>query len=298
MSVLEITEFKVRSLDVDRNELSWAASGNADPLDYSITVLRSESPEGPFDAIAGPFEDRYLFVDSRIPPGDRFRQLWYRISSRHKATDTTTVTASQCRQAEPDLIASYIRRNEMTLLTEVTGRVCWLFKRRTFGMRCPSCWDSVRGSATRSNCKDCYTTTYLRGYHNPIEVWVQIDPVAKANQLQSQQLDQQQYTAARTSFYPNVSPGDLIVEAENIRWRVQSTTQSERLRAVVKQELSLRRLQDSDIEMKLPINITTALRDIQPSPARMFTNPVDLNSAILERTPNVFANYATRPEEV
>lgn len=293
--MLEIVDFKVRSLDVDRNELSWAVSGNSDPLDYSVVVLRSESPEGPFDPITGAFEDRYLFVDARIPAGDRYRQLWYRLSMTEKATSVVAVTPSVCRQAEPDLIASYVRRDEMTRLTQVTGRLCWLFKVRTFGMRCVSCRNEVSGRKERSSCLDCFNTGYLRGYHNPIETWVQIDPAAKSQQLQAQQIDQQQFTSARTGFYPNISVGDLIVEAENIRWRIQSISQSERLRAVVKQELALRRLQDSDIEMRLPINLEGALRDIQPSPGRMFTNPVDINSAILERTPNVFANYTTYP---
>lgn len=57
----------------------------------------------------------------------------------------------------------------------------------------------------------------------------------------------------------------------------------------------MRQIALTDIEYKLPINLTRALKDIQPSPARMFTNPTDLFDAIDERTPNIFANYPTYP---
>jgi len=293
---LPIDKLRVRSLDVDRNEVTWEVQDTQDDvLDYRFEVLRSESPEGPFDLVTQPFEDRYIFVDSRIPAGDKFRQIWYKLRVTHKATTTTQDFGPVCREAEPDLIANYIRRHEMTLFTQVTGRQCWLFKTRTFGPRCPSCWDRVSHKRTRSGCLDCYNTGFLRGYHNPIEVWIQIDPAAKAQQNQAQQIDQQVMTTARTSFYPNIVPGDLIVEAENKRWKVQQVTLSERLRAPIKQEMSLRQLNTSDIEFKLPIRLEDALRDIQPSPPRMFVNATDLNSAIDEKTPNVFANYATYP---
>ena len=180
MPSLEITKLLVRSLDVDRNEVTWEIGDTTeDVLDYTFTVLRSESPEGPFDAVTAAFEDRYIFVDARIPGGDRFRQLWYRLRVTHKATATAVDSAAVCREADPDLIATYIRRHEMTLFTQVTGRKCWLFKARTFGPRCPSCFDRVSQKRTRSGCMDCWGKGFLRGYHNPIEVWVQIDPSSK-----------------------------------------------------------------------------------------------------------------------
>lgn len=293
---LPIDRLRVRSLDVDRNEVTWEVQDTQeDALDYTFAVLRSESPEGPYDSITQPFEDRYIFVDARVPAGDKFRQIWYKLRVTHKASTTSQDFGPVCREAEPDLIANYIRRHEMTLFTQVNGRQCWLFKARTFGPRCPSCWDRVSHKRTRSGCLDCYNTGFLRGYHNPIEVWIQIDPSAKSQQNQAQQIDQQVMTTARTSFYPNIVPGDLVIEAENKRWKVQQVTLSERLRAPIKQEMSMRQLNTSDIEYRLPINLEEALRDVQPSPPRMFVNATDLNSAIDEKTPNVFANYATFP---
>jgi hypothetical protein len=293
---LHIERLLVRSLEIERKEVTWETTNtSADPLDFTFQVLRSESPEGPFEAVSPIFEDRYLFVDSRIPAGDKFRQLWYRLRVTHKTSGETKETGSVTHEAEPDLVAQFIRRSEQTLFTQIVGRQCWLLKRRSFGPRCPSCWDRTTQKRTRAQCLDCFNTGFLRGYHDPVEVWVQIDPPGKSVKNNAQQIDHEVFSSARMTFYPNLNPHDVLVEAENKRWRVVTVQLSERLRAPIKQEFQLRQIQDTDIEYRLPINVQRALRDIQPSPSRMFTNPADLASAIDERVPNLFDNYPSYP---
>lgn len=293
---LKIERPRVRSLDADRNEVTWeVTSGTQDVLDFTFRVLRSESPEGPFDPLTPEFEDRYFYVDARLPAGDKFRTLWYRIALRHKATDTTTYTESFAHTAEPDLIADYVRRHHQTVLQEASGRTCWILKRRTFGTRCGGCWDQISSRRTRSGCLMCYDTGYLRGYLNPIAVAVQIDPASKAQAIMPQQKHQEVVTGGRMGYYPNLSPDDLIVEAENLRWRVQTVTPIERLRAVVKQSFTARQLNDQDIEYKIPINLDDALRDYEASPPRMYVNATDFGNNVREKTPDIFALYATRP---
>lgn len=287
----------VRSLDVDRAEVTWEIEDTqADVYSYDIQVFRSESPEGPFEPVSPTFVDRYIFVDGRAPFGNRFRQLWYKVRVTHRGSGEFTETKPVTHEAAPSLDAQYIRRNEMTAFIHVIGRACWVFKKRTFGPRCPSCWDSEMHKRTRARCLECFDTGFLRGYMDPIEVWVQVDPHAKSKQNQAQQVSQLTTTTARLSFYPNISPGDILVEAENKRWRVVHVMQTERLRAPIKQELSLHAIEPSDVEFRLPINLDRALRDIQPSPPRMFTNPTTLDAALLERVPNAFANYPTLGE--
>lgn len=293
-----IKDLRVRSLDVDIKEVSWRfEAGQEDVLDYGLVVLRSESPEGPFEAVSPQFRDRYLFVDRRLPHGDKFRKLYYKIRIIKLLDSTTTESEIAAQQPDPDLVANYIRRSEMTLFTQAIGRQVWLFKRRTFGPRCAGCWNSTLHKKVREMCLACFDTGFLRGYHNPIEVWMQIDPAGKAQQNNPQQMAQQTFTSARMSFYPEVSPGDLVVEAENRRWHVQKVQQSERLRAVIKQELQMHEIQSTDIEYRLPINLTEAIRDIQPSPARMFENATDLSSAVSNRAPVVHAAYPTLPRD-
>lgn len=295
---LKVERLRVRSLDIALMEVTWETDvSDVDVLDYTFQVFRSESGEGPFDPISEEFEDRFIFVDRRVPTSYRFRQFWYQLRVRHKASNETAIFGPIIQEAEPDLIAQAIRRLEQTAFTQVIGRMCWLFPRRTFGMRCKNCWDPVLSAKKRSNCISCYDTSFVRGYLNPIEVWVQIDPVAKAVQLQQLQKDQQQVTTARMTFYPVVKVGDVLTELENQRWRVVGVTLSERLRAPIKQELTLRAIMPTDVEYKLPLNLQVPLRDIQASPGRMYTNPHNFNNTIDEQTPNVFAYYDTTPND-
>ena len=294
--VLKVEKLLVRSLDVAIMEITWETDNNVvDVLDYTFQVLRSESGEGPYEVLTPEFEDRYIFVDRRVPNSYRFRQFWYKLRVKHKASGDTQDFGPETQTAEPDLIAQTIRRLEQTAFTQVIGRLCWLFPRRTFGTRCRNCWDPGLSARKRSNCLECYDTGFLRGFLNPIEVWVQIDPVAKAVQLQQFQKDQQQLTTGRLTFYPVVKVGDVLTELENQRWRVVGVTTTERLRATIKQEITLRAIMPTDIEFKLPLKLQEPLRDVQANPGRMFTNPQNWDNAVDEKTPNVFANYPTLP---
>jgi len=275
---LEIMGLKAQSLDVSVMELSWAVRDTTeDTYDYTFQVLRSESPEGPWDPITEPFEDQYYFIDSRLPAGPKWQTLFYQIKVVHKASQDVSIFGPVARGPKPDLVANYIRRSEQTLFKRITGRTCWVFPRRTFGSRCPSCWDSKLMAKKRSGCLTCYDTGYLRGYLDPMACAIQIDPGTKSLQSNTQQQDQQNQTSARMTSYPPIKPMDLIVEGENRRWRVTGVTPSERLRAVIKQELIIREIQPTDIEFKLPINIAD-LQEHQPSPGQMFTNPKNLQN--------------------
>ena len=297
-SDLVVKNLRVRSLEVDSKEITWELGDSlAEPLDYTFEVLRSESPSGPFEPMTAPFDDRYIFVDRRIPSGDRMVVLYYVLRITDKRTGKSVQLGPAAQEAEPDLVAQNIRRLEMTYFTQVVGRACWLFKRRSFGPRCKTCWDSVMQKRTVDRCRDCYGTGMLRGYYDPIEVWVQIDPTPVTQQNLQPQIAQATGAGARMSYYPNVTPGDVLVEAENKRWRVQSVQTSERLRTPIKQELSLKLIEEKDIEYLLPIKLDRALRDIQPSPVRMFTNATDPQSAFEARTEYALDMFMTYPVE-
>jgi hypothetical protein len=280
-------------------EVTWeVAETTQDAWDYTFQVLRSESSQGPYEKISEPFEDRYIFVDSRIPGPNKWRRLYYKLLVTHKKDSDTAEIGPAFQEADPDLIADTVRRNEQTAFTQVIGRQCWVFPRRTFGTRCLNCWDATMNKKKQSNCMSCFDTSFLRGYLDPIECWVQIDPSPKDEQLQSMNKDQQVVTTARMSHFPVLKPKDILVELENKRWRVVKVTTTERLRAVLHQELVIRRIQSTDAEYKVPVNLERALKDVQASPSRMFSNPHNLDAIIDERTPNVFAIYETDPTVV
>lgn len=273
----------VRSFSLDWLEFTWEIENTElDPFDFDWYVERSESPEGPWDPLAGPFSDRYRFIDNRVNLQHRWRQLYYRIRSVEKANaDNVAYSSWSTLGAEPDLIAQEIQLLERTVWREFTGRKCYLIPVRTFGQYCPHCMDVSGIGSTfrklRSNCLTCYDTKFARGYLNPIEIYIQFDPSPKTQQLQGTGETQQSNTTARMSNFPLVKPRDLIVEAENRRWRVVQVSSTERLRAKVHHELMLHEIVKGDTEFQIPID-PGDLRDLEPSPERNFSNPQNLEA--------------------
>lgn len=197
------------------------------------------------------------------------------------------------KQPEADIITLELRRHIGLLLREFTGRRCWVMPVRTFGQRC-SCWNSTLQKRTRSGCRSCFDTGFLRGYHAPIEAWLQIDPGSSlSEQVMTVGTTQQVNTTARCVDVVQLKPRDVIIESENKRWRVVAVNQTEHGRAPIHLELQLHAIPESDIEYSIPIPLEEELKDLALSPARNFTNPQTLQSFEREEIPGIFSLYST-----
>lgn len=271
--MLEVVDIRVRSLDLDFHEISWKTGPFVeDVYDYTFEVLRAESSEGPFTTLTVPFQDRYVFVDNSIQVAHKWRKWFYKIRVTYKPDGTQKEYGPTDPSPRPDLIVAEIRRHMQLLFTEFAGRRVWVFPLRTFGQRC-ECWDHVLSKRTRSGCRLCYDTGFVRGYMAPIEAYMQIDPSPKTHQVTNIGEQQQSDTTARMPHYPALKPGDVIVEAENRRWRIVQAGQTEKGRAASHQEIVMHEIPKKDVEYSVPLDMEEALRDLSISPARNFTNP-------------------------
>jgi len=146
----------------------------------------------------------------------------------------------------------------------------------------------------KSGCMLCYDTTFVRGYLHPIEAYIQIDPSSKSSQHLNTGETQQDNTTARMGYYPDVKPDDVIVEAENLRWRVVSQTQTEHSRAAVHQEVQLHRIPVKDMEYKVPVHFGQELKNMYFTPVRNFTNPQNFTNFETEAVPSIFEMYGRK----
>ena len=308
---LQVTNIRVRSLSVDHYELTWeVASTSEDVLDYTFQVLRSEAPAGPFEEISPELDDRYLFIDNRLRVGNRWRQWHYVIRVRHKPSDETQDFGPASPGAEADLHGQEIRSHIHLLMREFAGIRCWLLPRRTFGQRCPKCWNETLKAKVESGCRTCYDTGFVRGYHSPIEAFIQIDPSPKTDQPTNIGKLQQSNTTARMAYFPPVKPQDLLIDMENTRWRVTQVSATRKLRAAIHQEIGLHEIPKSDTEYLINIDLGNhkdgpcgepgapiLLRDLFMAGARNYTNPHTLENFENEETPGIFALYpSTYPD--
>lgn len=275
---LNILEFRAQSFDLDHVDLFWTTGDfySGQPNDeiitaYTFQVLRSESPMGPWDPLTPAFKDQYYFRDVKPALLHKWRELYYILRVTDLRTNEVKDFGPTGQLAEPDLLALEIMRQEDVLFREFIGRKCWLYPVKTFGPKC-ICYDRVKGKRTRSNCVTCYDTGYLGGYLSPIECYIQVDPSSNANQKTPLGQQQSNNTTARLISFPPIKPDDILVEAENRRWKVVTVAMTTRLRAVVHQELTIHEIPRGDVEYKLPINVAD-LTNVKPSAERNFTNP-------------------------
>jgi hypothetical protein len=285
--VLNVTGIRVASWSLDHMDIWWQTSTMPAPptdstphqvFDYAFYVLRSEAQQGPYDQIGGPFRDTYQFRDVQVSLRHRWRQFFYKIKVVHLPTnDTALFGPVSYLEPELDLVGAEIMTQEDILFRNFVGRKCILYPIRTFGPRC-SCYDPVRGTLTRSGHLPCFGTGWLGGYLSPVVIYPQIDPVKKSVQLSGPAgKSQTQNTTARMVAVVPVSPEDVIIESENIRWRVVESTPSERLRSKIRHELVLHAIPKGDIEYALPIKLDS--QTFQASDVRNFSNPTNLESA-------------------
>lgn len=303
---LSVQNVRVRSLNINYQEVAWEIENTSeDILDYTFQVFRSEASAGPFESISPAMEDQFLFVDNRIRVNNKWRQWHYVIRVTHKSSGDYKDFGPHSHTENPDLVAEELRKHFNLLMREFTGRRCWVLPARTFGQRCPSCFNKHLKSRTRSGCRLCYDTGYVRGYHTPIEAFIQFDPSAKANQQTNLGEVQQQNTTARMGYFPPLKPKDIVVEPENRRWRVSQVSSTQRLRVVVHQEVQLHEVPRSDVEYLIELNLGSGevktaqgtlvkpieLRDLWLAGSRNYTNPHTLEAFELDEIPKVFSLY-------
>jgi hypothetical protein len=291
---LTIKKLKVRSLSVDFNEVSWEVEATTiDVLDYTFQVLRSEGPEGPWDELSPQFEDQYLYLDDAVMKQHRYRQWYYKIRVRRKSSQQYWDSPAAELGQEEDLIAGELRTHINILMREFIGERCWVLPVRTFGTRC-SCYSTTLRNKTRSGCRLCWDTSFIRGYMHPIESWISFDPSPANEQFTSVGKLQQNETTARMGYFPPLKPGDLIVSSATVqRWSVTQVSETRHVGTPVHQEVQLHEVPQTAIEYDIPLKLCDELRNLFLKPERQFTNPTQLDALDDEAYNGIFSIYNT-----
>jgi len=284
--MISITQIHVRSYDLDHLDIFWEIPEISEQLeDYDFFVLRStDGAAGPFEVLAGPFYNTFHFRDIDVHMLNKWRQYYYKIRVVHRSSQKAKEFGPQWLRAQPDLLGLEFQRREQLLFQEFNGRIAFLFPALTFGQRCGHCWDlgpknNTIGRSKHQNCSTCFDTTFVGGFASPILFYVQIDPSPKSVQITEMGEDQFVHSTGRTTAFPPIKAKDIIVEAENKRWLVNSVSGTEKLRGSVRQEMRLFELPRDDIKYKVPVDFDL-LR--QHSPSRAFTRPMCLQAEQLE----------------
>lgn len=265
--MLTIVNERVRSFSIDYLDIFWEVKATTEDIqDYSFYIERSEAEAGPWDPIAGPLVDTFYYRDANIPAISTNRTLFYRIKVEHNVEKTYTYSTIIDRAGRPDSYASEIIKLENVMFSELTGVRAWVFPVKTFGQRCPDCWDDVLQKRRSDSCRTCWRTGFSGGYHHPIQVWCQVDNPPEVTEYVSPGKDdhrQVNYFNIRMGPSPDVKPLDLIVDHLNRRFRVFSVGGTARFGVTVRQEIKCVQIQKGSIEDAIPLVVPNNL-DLVP----------------------------------
>jgi hypothetical protein len=284
--MLNPSNIRVRAFDRGYLDIFWDLGSTFEDLNsYDIFVQRAEAEFGPYVDVSPALRAVEHFRDAAVRGYTSFYQRIYyrlRVVKRSTGEEKTCPDLGGARlEARPDLAALEIARHANLRLKESEGRVVWIFPRKRSGQRCTTCFDRTTMRSRRADCPVCYGTTYVGGYHTPVKTYAQVlTPQEMTYHTQNGPVESLN-SMIKLGNYPELSEGDVVIEAENIRWKIgTSITRIEKSRALVRQQAPIHAIPVSDIEFSLPVKMTLLeAGELEASPHRNYTNPSNLETA-------------------
>lgn len=265
----------VRSFQKNSLDLFWEFKDQTDTFMYEWRLLRSEGAAGPWSARTGWIREVYYFRDNEVPIISRTRQIFYILEVRERGTTDVHTFGPSCLQAAPDLVGMELIRQVRMEIRHGAGRWVFILPKRSYGARCISCWDEDANVRMQSNCPDCFDTSFVGGYLSPIKTEADVGEMT----VSERSTDQTQLTQANGQAYmpnfPPVKAGDLLITAENERYRVESVQKNQHRSSPYSQDALLHLLPRGDIEYDIPIDVGPLSDFDSDIDFRVRTNPTN-----------------------
>jgi hypothetical protein len=258
-------------------QLSWEIEPSPEDIfSFKFEVYRSESEEGDYNLISHRLlQDEYEYQDNQVHLLAKNKDLFYKIKVINTLDNTYEYFGPVQYAPEQDLIAIEISKRNQLVIDQFTGRQVLIYRIRTFGTRC-SCYDKMLGKIIKSNCEQCFGTSWVKGYFKPIVTKMNIT-VPSRELIETLSGDQDPISAEGfLSNYPLLKPRDVIIENENKRYRVHRIVLNQKLRAITSQRVLLTQLTSSDIEYKLSVKLSDYVN--YPMEERNITNPQNVEA--------------------
>jgi hypothetical protein len=241
--MLNINSLKVSNFELDTLAIEWSLSNplNEDLTSYSLELLRSESPIGPFEFVYRPSLNTNSYLDNCVNTGSKSRNYYYMFRVIYKPDDSTFIdTTAITVMPPPDVIAIDVIRAERLLLKRYIKTKVWFYMARSIGVKCKNCWDAKLQRRTKHDCPICYGTGYDAGFFDPIPGYIELNPHPKTLQASGFGPMQPSQTSGWTTSYPLLKTNDWIFEVDSgRRWRINQIGYNEKSRFVTKQLLGL-----------------------------------------------------------
>jgi hypothetical protein len=167
------------------------------------------------------------------------------IKSKPESWDTYQNQWVQLRSRE-------VQRREYLLLRKFVGVKTSIFKKKTYGERCPECWNKRVGKSLKDNCVTCLGTTFKGGYVPAHTTYLQYDPANNSNIKSYFGVFEPGQSPAWTISMPEIAPDDILIRhGEWDLYKVNAVARTELQGKAVRQLLQLNELSKYNVEYKL-----------------------------------------------
>lgn len=239
--------------------VQWHVTGSP-RTDYELA--RSGSPTGPWEAVAVGLGGFHA-VDSRYSADgpssfSLAREVYYRVrvgdefsAPRRVEPELPKRTAMLKRKMQYDL------RLGLRAFNGVRGSI---LKRRRWGPHCTACYDTASRESTFEHCSQCFGTTYVSGYWDPVLVLMRRETAPVQTQTAPRGNTEQKYAGFTLLDYPALERDDVIVEVEtDARWLVDISTPTTLRGVPVHQKAVCSELARDAVEYQVPAGVPSPL---------------------------------------
>lgn len=196
----------------DKISMEWSV-----PTDWgscSFNVYRSANNSGPYSRVnSTPITGTNVYKDTTSQSYSKFDEDWYiveAILASGKRVQSLPVTWAKKRGLFVELRAAEIQRREWLLLRKFVGVESFLLRRRTYGTRCKTCWNSQLEKMMMDKCPSCMGTSFEGGYFPAVSTLLQYEPNANNTTMQYFGKFERNEIGAWTISFPEIHPRDLV----------------------------------------------------------------------------------------
>lgn len=291
-----VRNIRVYTLERDSLTVTWEIAETQEDLSfYTVSVLRGESAAGPYERVSMEMnaQDYYDFIDVGVNLYSKWREFYYRIRLT-KVADSSYVDFGSVdgvkvlngadpggvtSESPPDLEAMESIRRFDLVLREFAGHKVLVLTERTWGQRCPSCWDYLKRRRTKSGCLSCFDVGVAGGFFQPVQAAAMKPAGQQQVQLNSMFELQPNDQAMIFSSRPRLKPRDIIIDIHGKRWRVINVGRSEKSWALTRQSAQVREITRDQVEYSIPITEESwGVDSMTSGPLRQQIRATDIDS--------------------
>lgn len=239
----------------DKATISWKTPDDWGECSFHVYV--SESDSGPFRKLTQSPVQGLVFEDTSSRKFSKYNKDFYVVEAilldKGEAVLRSKPTSWENKPRRfVELRGLEIQRRFWLMLTKFMGVETLVFKRRTFGKRCSTCWDYSAKKVTNDQCPECMGTGWSQGYIQPYSTFMQFDVTLNNKDLTALGRSEINVIAAMTISFPEIDDWDLVFRVKDSRmYRVDKVTTTELLTSTVSQRLQLVELPKNFVEYSL-----------------------------------------------